>query len=50
MRINTYHSKPQVVNFNKRVVEKNLKKLVDTLRFDYEIPARLTFYMDEGER
>ena len=50
MRINTYHSKAQVVNFNKRVVEKHLKKLVDTLRFDYGIPARLTFYIDEGER
>ena len=50
MRINTYRTKSQVVNFNKRVVEKHLKKLVDTLRFDYGIPARLTFYIDEGER
>ncbi len=50
MRINTYRTKSQVVNFNKRVTEKHLKTLVDTLRFDYEIPARLTFYMDEGER
>lgn len=50
MRINTYHSKAQVVNFNKRVTEKHLKSLVDTLRFDYGIPARLTFYIDEGER
>ena len=50
MRISTYHSKAQVVNFNKRVTEKHLKILVDTLRFDYGIPARLTFYIDEGER
>lgn len=50
MRISTYHNKAQVVNFNKRVTEKHLKMLVDTLRFDYGIPARLTFHIDEEER
>ena len=50
MIIRLFNGKAHRVAFSARVTEKHLNKLANTLRFDYGILARLTFYIDEEER